>query len=494
MKSIVFFNRANCHFRSLLSALIFFAVIVSGCGGGGGGDGAPGGGGVPPQEPESESEVVLGLGGPGDVDSLFPLDAGNYWHYRALEDNTLAYHDSASVLETRDINGISGQVLLETNSYNEGSVSESYYVADPNGIANLGSDSPGDPAVASGEPFWELKFPLTIGDHFVQLDREGLSFGEDIDGDAIHETFDIRSEVTVEAEEDVSVPAGDFPNAIRIRRDVDMSVSLSSDNSLETISAIERVWYASGVGRIKRASTVGLGDNSQTATEELDVYRVGGVSVGIASLSADSAQGEVQTLSSNVYIYPATSGEQYLCTIGGLDGDADIIPYLPDHCLMGTTNRPGNQDESCLVKAVDGRIIVAVKGMEQSSYTLSVNAVPTITTPGNEGSVDDPVIIQPGVPTIGQVATRGASYYAAIGLDLGDYNISIASLSADADLHIYMDSTYSLELDCTLRAPGDTGTSSEDCTVSNVGELYFSVTGGELNRDGATYFIAISGL
>lgn len=481
--------------RPAILSVAFTALLLTGCGGGGGGGtGTPTGGQDNPQEPESEEEVVLGLGGSGDADNIFPLSVGDYWHYRGLQDGSLSYHSSASVLETRGINGTVAHVLLETNSYNERIASESYFVSDPNGIANLGSDSLGDPALSTGDPFWELGFPLSVGDHFIQLDREGITTGEDIDGDTVHETYDIRSEVTVEAMENLSVPAGDFSDVYKLRRDVDMTVTLSSDSSTETIDATERTWYAPNVGPIKRVSTIGSGGSTETYTEELDVFIVGGVLSGITLLSSESVQSEIRSQEIDVYVYTVTPGQQYLTALGDLDGNVDLVPYLPDYCVMGSTNRPDNQDESCVVEAVDDRIVIAIRGVDESNYTLSVGAVPTIETPENEGTSEDPVEIQPGLPRLGQVGSRGTSYYSATGLSLGDYNVSITALSADADLHIYMDNTYSLELDCTLRAPGDTDDSPEDCTVNSVAEIYFSVTGGELNRDGATYLITVTGL
>jgi hypothetical protein len=77
------------------------------------------------------------------------------------------------------------------------------------------------------------------------------------------------------------------------------------------------------------------------------------------------------------------------------------------------------------------------------------------------------------------------------GLSPGNYTISIAGLSADADLKVYFDGTYSMEQDCTLRAAGDVLPQPEDCTTTSAGGVYFSVRSGEVNRDGASYLMLV---
>ena len=56
---------------------------------------------------------------------------------------------------------------------------------------------------------------------------------------------------------------------------------------------------------------------------------------------------------------------------------------------------------------------------------------------------------------------------------------------------MFSDETYSIESDCTLRRPGDVTSSPEGCTVATGAALYFSVSSGELNREGAGYIILV---
>jgi hypothetical protein len=67
----------------------------------------------------------------------------------------------------------------------------------------------------------------------------------------------------------------------------------------------------------------------------------------------------------------------------------------------------------------------------------------------------------------------------------------MTALSADADLHVYYDETYSMERDCTLRGYYILGTYPDDCTLDDTSELYFSVSSGPLNTTGAVYNILV---
>jgi hypothetical protein len=110
-------------------------------------------------------------------------------------------------------------------------------------------------------------------------------------------------------------------------------------------------------------------------------------------------------------------------------------------------------------------------------------------SPINEGSWENPVPIELGIPYNGQVETRGTSFYAATGLEPGVYTVFLSDLTGDTDLHLYSDGTYSMELDCTLSAPGDVLNEPQDCTFNSTGGIYASVSSGELNRDGAFFVL-----
>ena len=155
------------------------------------------------------------------------------------------------------------------------------------------------------------------------------------------------------------------------------------------------------------------------------------------------------------------------------------------------TSSPGTSPKDCTVTAsgsllniiVDGRQVIGSAG----DYVITAVPAPFVTLPitGTGGSVPR------GVPTVGLVGTRQTNRYLTTGLTPGTRTVSITGLTGDADLHVFSDETYSVELDCTLRSPGDVANLPEDCTLATGTALYFSVASGELNRDGAGYIILV---
>lgn len=112
------------------------------------------------------------------------------------------------------------------------------------------------------------------------------------------------------------------------------------------------------------------------------------------------------------------------------------------------------------------------------------------------------VIVSLNKPIIGQVATRGESFYSVSGLIPGTtHTVSITrlpvlgllpgtnlsnSVIGAADLHVFPDATFSFEADCTLRVA-----SPQTCTLITGSSLYFSVRAGPIERVGARYIIQV---
>ena len=163
-----------------LAVVGLLGLFLGSCGGGGGG----GSGGVPQS---AEVAVVLGRPGPGDVENRFPFAVGNVWHFQGTTAGTglpeVKFTNIVTVSGTRQVSGVEASVSSESNPGNLGIFVETFLFKDANGIANFGNSDPTDFLAAPIVPFWEGLFPLTAGGSFVQLDRKGLDFGDDLDGD-----------------------------------------------------------------------------------------------------------------------------------------------------------------------------------------------------------------------------------------------------------------------------------------------------------------------
>lgn len=473
----------NKHFLKLIISIgIFF--LLSACGGGGGGDS---------DTQSDELPLELGLDGPGDTGGYFPLEVGNLWVFRGTSSSSSGsfdYHNTISINKTKNIDGFDALVLEETNSYGEG-VFESYIFKDLNGIANLGSSDEGALGVQISK-YWEGRFPLVVGESFVQLDRTGLNLGEDLDGDNINDSFDIRSVVKVIGFTDnKEVPVGTFNNVVHIRRNLNLDFILSSEPDLISATAQEDSYFAADIGFLERSLSITIDGVTENFREQLAAYLVNGQSAGLNQVANSVIADQVDLEEEIYYLFDVFPETDQTVSMAGLTGNADLIPILPGHCKQDYTIRPDTYPEDCQITSTSNRVIFAVSGLESSEYVLSIAKTPNVPFPKNEGLSNAPVVIQQNNPAVGEVGPGGVSYYNSTALLFGNHLVSISGLNADADLGVYSDETYSIELGCTLNLPGDIDNSPEDCIVENVNKIYFRVQSGELNGDGASYIILV---
>jgi hypothetical protein len=460
----------------LMAALA--ATLVAACGGdGGGGDASDA---VP---------VVLGQPGPGDPGNYFPLAVGNFWHFRGyaeIDGARTPLEASVQVVGTRVVDGVTALVVRESDPQvgGDGTYADELLVKDLNGVAVLGVDD--DPTSQAIVPYWEVRFPLEPGSAFVQIDAKGIDFGEDLDGDGRNETVDVRSVVSMVGFETVTVPVGTFAEAAHLRREVSLRILMSRDGAIVNGTEAGNAWFARGVGWIQRTSTVAAAGVSVTTREFLDAFLVDGVAGGIAEAPAPVINGSVGADGASFVLWRDVPAGRRTAVLAGLSAEADLR-VLTASCTAGSgTQKGGLEPEDCTFDGTGGPLVVRVAGAPGTRYQLWQAPTPSIASPVNEASV-----VAASTVTVGQVGARGESTYAASGLASGRYTISIAGLSDDADLKVYADDTYSVELDCTLRSVGDVMAEPEDCTTSSDGGLYFRVRGGELNMVGASYLIMV---
>ena len=228
--------------------------------------------------------VALGGAGPGDAGAHFPMEVGNVWQfaggtYMSPEAGApmRTYGTVVRTTGTRVVGGAVATVFQESNASGDGVAEESLLVADAQGIAFFGN---GEVDVLSAQlvPYWELRFPLEVGSSFVQVNREGVSLGEDLDGDLVDERANLRSVVAVRGIETVTVPAGSFSGCVRVEWGALMDVALSRDGTRVRTKGVQTAWLAPGVGWVKRETAVSIVDQSyiETTREELVAYSVNG--------------------------------------------------------------------------------------------------------------------------------------------------------------------------------------------------------------------------
>lgn len=423
--------------------------------------------------------------GTGDIGNYTPLAQSSTWSFQGTDTSTgqtpIPYSNTAMISGTKSVGGVVTTVLSETNPLNQGAA-DSYYTKDNRGLTSHGNNDSTDVFTPQLVPFLTLRFPFGTGSNFEEINRTGLDFGEDRDRDGTSEKADFVSIVTVKGFESVTVPAGTFSNCARVETRATVTVIASINGARVTEEATQTMWFAPGVGPVKLVLQIG----SQTWVEELTWFtKVAPTSLTIGSPLLSHVERDIDSS----YSLDVVPGTAYTVSITGLTDIANLrVLGGVNEC---TTSSLDASPKDCTVTASSAVLNIIVNGHEviglAADYVITGGLAPVATLPitGTEGSVPR------GTPTIGLVGTRQTSRYFTTGLTPGTHTVSIIGLTSDADLHVFSDETYSFELDCTLRRPGDVTNLPEDCTSVTGTALYFSVASGELNRDGAGYLVLV---
>lgn len=213
------------------------------------------------------------IDGPGDVGNHFPLSPNSFWDYTGTQSGTgqspVTYANRRTISGTRIIGTTTTVVASETNGLNTGSSSEEYFVKSNSALANWGNNDPGDFLTPQVAPYPEVRFPLYPGAITSSIDKSGLNFPQDLDGDGINETASLKQVVKVIGYENVTVPAGTYANTLRIESTITLAVTISSTGESFSQNEVQTIWVASGVGTVRLRDVVTFDGTTETTVEEL---------------------------------------------------------------------------------------------------------------------------------------------------------------------------------------------------------------------------------
>lgn len=191
-----------------------------------------------------------------DSSDYFPDQIGTRWQYRGqISEGALQTIDNkffANVSEvrgTKKLNGTTVTVFHDSNPGNHG-VSDSYYRRDVVGIVYYGSD-PGTPLEKQIVPYQIVRFPMTIPSSFQQFNRKDLDFGSDMDRDGTDEKVDVTGSTSLVGRETITVPAGTYPDAVKVEARMTMTIHLSTGGKPARGTDVMTAWFAKGVGLVK---------------------------------------------------------------------------------------------------------------------------------------------------------------------------------------------------------------------------------------------------
>jgi hypothetical protein len=223
--------------------------------------------------------------GPGDIGNYLPLTQGNIWRYQGTKSVTgqppLNYQNNVTVTGPKVIGLVTTTVLTESNLDGQGVAQEEYLFKDLQGVNEYGNNDPSDMLSPQLVPFQVLRFPLAPNSSFTPLNKTGLNFEQDLDGDGRNETAVVTSEVSVIGVESVTVPVGLFTNALKVQSASTITVTLSSNGVKVTVTGTATQWLAPGVGPVKDTTVTQGQGSTETVTEELEAYVVDGQGAGI---------------------------------------------------------------------------------------------------------------------------------------------------------------------------------------------------------------------
>lgn len=229
----------------------------------------------------SLSAVVLGDGG-----RYFPFDAGSVWTYAVEESlgqlGAQRYERTVRVTSREPAEQGEAATFAHAASDEVETTYDLFLAKNGTGISTFGTDDTADVYTPLFAPYWDVRFDLPLGSSFVQFDRAGVQLGEDYDADGENDVGDFHSEIELVGIEPVSVPAGDFAEALLVRRVTRLTLHFSR-GGVETMSEVERRWFAKDVGLAKVSwalHTESDGALQSSGGEELEGYAVAGRSAG----------------------------------------------------------------------------------------------------------------------------------------------------------------------------------------------------------------------
>lgn len=221
------------------------AALLAACGGGGGG------GGGPAQDLSSRHYL--------------PAAVGDRWIYT---DNQIGSGPMrVKVVGTTAVGSQTGAVVRSEDG------SEVVIVEDASGILQLPT-ARSDSLTAAIGPLQLMRYPLAIGDSFVNIDK-AIGAPVDFDGDGIGDNTSVRGGVQVMELSTLATAVGPLTDCLHLRSTRVYTIQLSSvRRSFEMTETIDD-WLAPGIGLVQSRQTLTAGTDSSTVIVSIAAYGVG---------------------------------------------------------------------------------------------------------------------------------------------------------------------------------------------------------------------------
>jgi len=188
-----------------------------------------------------------------EIARYFPDEVGRTWKYEgSVVDHVqriASYTNIAAVEKTIERNGVEVLVFTETNQANRGS-RRSFFLRDDGGIVYHGGE-PTTPFETQLVPYQVVKFPMILHHSYSQIEKKNVAFGLDLDHDGKDERADVSARIVAEKFETVSVPAGVFPDSLKIVGTLIIRITLSGNQEVVEMTDQTSNWFVMDVGLVK---------------------------------------------------------------------------------------------------------------------------------------------------------------------------------------------------------------------------------------------------
>lgn len=226
--------------------------------------------------------------GTGDIGNFFPFEHGNIWRYqgaRSISGSPSVNYETNILISGQGPapnHGVNSTIFSETNDEGENRAEKSYSVKGMTGITSYGNDDPNDDVTRQLAPYQAVHFPLATGTTTLLSERTGLDWGNDEDGDGANESYTLKLSQTGLGIESITVPAGTFPQSLRMELKAVFIVSFTKGGAA-TVTQTNTTWLVPGVGQVKEIVEAQIEDGPVIAsiTEQLLGYVVNGQGSGL---------------------------------------------------------------------------------------------------------------------------------------------------------------------------------------------------------------------
>ncbi|MGQ9707122.1 MAG: hypothetical protein ACUVWP_09045 [bacterium] len=228
-----------------------------------------------------------------NLTKYIPNGDQSYWVFSVTGTDIDPYEKTEKINGTEKIDNTTCQVVEQTFSYDPSLLIKNFYTDNDKDTVNWYGTAHFINGVENYRSLWDpvyllFKYPFSIGKNWVPFNKQGMKPTEapflgpfmeddDIDNDDKDDNVDMSVIATVEANEDVTVPAGTFTGTYKIKYDVTVIFHLTRFPYPVIGQLIYYNWYKPEVGQVKGHLIFDLPNDWNAdfeQTEELKLYEL----------------------------------------------------------------------------------------------------------------------------------------------------------------------------------------------------------------------------